>query len=222
MSDDRAYRVVVRFEKDREQFTASVPELGVSASGATRAEAIAQAEEAIDSRLQAVADGEPAPAPIDALAAAPDLTLKLSAGTYRDLAYLAGRDGVAIEALAHELIARGLGYREGMADAAPRERPRAPAPQQAQSQRPHGARDPDAQPDFDPAQRERAPQVRRDGGGGGDRGRRQREGYRPDLDNQANFLEYARSLEKGSGQGVAPGGGNQGGRDRGGRGRGGR
>jgi len=194
-SDDRAYRIVVRFEKDKERFVASVPELEVTGSGVTRAEAIAQAEEALDSRLQAVASGEPVPPPSDVLAPPEALSIKLSASAYRDLAYAASLDRISVEALATELIARGIGYRE-RAGAAPRRPIQARAPFDS-------AADPDAQPTQDPAQR---PQPQRD-----DRGPprgRQREGYRPDLDNQANFMDYVRNNEQGGGN---RGGGNQGG-----------
>ncbi len=219
MSDERAYRVLVRFEKERELFTARVPELDVSGEGATRAEAIAKAEEALESRFQGLADGAKLPEPVDVLPAAPVLSLQLSAATHRDLAYLASQEGLTVEAFAQELIARGLGFREG-ANFGPR-REAAPArPQQPQRAQGGGPRDADAQPDVDPAQRgdrDRGP-PRRD-----DRGpRRGREGYRPDLDNQANFLEYARSLEKGGGGGGGGGGNTRGGGGGGGRGRGGR
>jgi predicted RNase H-like HicB family nuclease len=225
MSDERAYRVVVRFEKEREQFLARVPELDASGSGATRAEAIAQVEQAIESRLQAAADGASVPQPVDALAAAPALTLQLSAGTYRDLAYLASHDNMTVEALAAELISRGIGFREGARGGArgPRQGG-APSPQGQASQRPQ--RDEDAQPAIDPAQRPAAPRGNDRGGndrGGNDRGpRRGRsgEGYRPELDDKANFLEYLRGLEKGGGGAGGGGGGGGGGPGGGGRNRG--
>ena len=187
MTDERAYRVMVRFDQDH--FVARVPELGLSADGATRAEAIAKLEQEVEARIQQAADGEALPPPIDATEVKGTLELRLPQSIVRDLAFFAAQDDSTVEALAAALIARGLGALDG------RGQQRRPAPpRDAERAQPTG----DGQASSRPAERQDR------GGDRGDRprgrgGDRRREGYRPELDDKANFLEYLRGLDKGGG-----------------------
>lgn len=140
------------------------------------------------------------------------MTLTLAGPLYKDLAFYAQRSGMDADAFATQLLAQAIGQLEGR-------RPPRPARPEV-SERPRSAReqqDEDAQPRHHEEQR-------RPGGGGGNRGRGRggrggqgggghgggrREGYRPEMENQADFLAYVRDMEKGGGGG--------GGRGRGGR-----
>jgi hypothetical protein len=210
MTDDRAYRVHVRFDAEAEKFHARAPELELSASGATRADALAALEADIESRFQALADGATLPRPVDAQTFSGELSVKLSQSLRRELAFIAREDGLTPEALAAELIARALGDHRRRGRGAPAPQP-TPAPS-ADAQ----PRDEDAQPGNTQRRDDRGPRhddrgPRGDGRGrGGPRGgnggnggnagggndRRRGEGYRPELDDKANFLEYLRGLEK--------------------------
>ncbi|MFO0723709.1 MAG: hypothetical protein U1E65_08015 [Myxococcota bacterium] len=196
MTDERAYRVVVRFDQDH--FVARVPELGLSAEGPSRAEAIAKLETAVEARIQAAADGEPLPPPIDTKEVSGTLELKLPQSIVRDLAFFAAQDGSSVEALAAALIARGLGAMDGG-----RGQRRGPPPREDRGPPPAAKDGEERQP-----VRNDHPGDRGNDRGGNRRDRRQREGYRPELDDKANFLEYLRGLDKGGGGG---------GRNRGGR-----
>lgn len=188
MSDERAYRVVVRFDQDH--FTARVPELGLTAEGASRGEAITKVEAALAARVAGAADGEPLTPPIDAREVDGTVHLKLPQSIYRDLAFFAAQDNMPVDAFAGALIARGVGALDGGRGQ------RRPAP------RAEGEPNDNA---------DRGPPRGNDRGGDrdGNRRDRRREGYRPELDDKANFLEYLRGLDKGGGGG--------GGRNRGGR-----
>jgi hypothetical protein len=189
MSDERAYRVVVRFDQDH--FTARVPELGLTAEGASRGEAITKVEAALAARVAGAADGEPLTPPIDAREVDGTVHLKLPQSIYRDLAFFAAQDNMPVDAFAGALIARGVGALDGG----------------------RGQRRPAARAEGEPSDNaDRGPPRGNDRGGGdrdGNRRDRRREGYRPELDDKANFLEYLRGLDKGGGGG--------GGRNRGGR-----
>jgi predicted RNase H-like HicB family nuclease len=204
MSDDRAYRIALSFHQERGRFIARVPELGLEAEGETRAQAIADAEAAIERRVEAAAvEGAELPRPVDHEPAAGELHLTLAPQVHRDLIFAARNGRMSPEQLAAQLLALALGASEG----------RSAAPARARA-----PRDGDEQPrerearDHDDARGNRASPApagnRRDGGRDG--GRRRQEGYRPDLDDKANFLAYVRELEKGRGGG----GGGRGGRDR--------
>jgi hypothetical protein len=198
MTDERAYRVIIRFEPGNESFTAQVPELGISETKKSRAEAVAAAEQAIDSAFQTAAAGEALPAPIDSAPVPAEISVKVSDSLYRELLFVARRDGMSVEALATELLARAAGRLE------PGARPprrREPEPRAEAAPAPDG----DEQPRMEERASDRPRGDRGDRGDrGGDRGdrrgpRREREGYRPELDDKANFLEYLRNLEKGGG-----------------------
>ena len=187
MPDDRAYRIQIRFDAATESFTATVPELDLEANAESRADVVEMIESEIDARIQAAADGDPLPEPADVAEVSGELSLEISPPLQRDLLFYANRFGMSPEALAAELIAKGLGGIEGG----------------RQSAR--------------PAREERGGE-RRDGGDDDRRGdrnqgrrRRKREGYRPELDDKSNFMDYLRKLEKGEGGGGRGGGGGGGG-----------
>ena len=170
MADDRAYRVQIRYDAEAETFTASVPELDLLATADSRADAFEGIEAELDARLHAAADGEPLPSPADARPVDGELTVELSPSLHRSLLYFAERAGDTPENLARELISRGVGLLEGRA------LPRASAPTD------ESTRD-DSRGDKKPPRRRRG----------------RREGYHGDMDDQANFMEYVRNLERGGG-----------------------
>ncbi|MBI4818466.1 MAG: hypothetical protein HY791_19525 [Deltaproteobacteria bacterium] len=196
MSDDRAYRVELRFVQEGDgAFIATAKELDLSARGASRADAISALEATIETRLQAAAAGEPLPRPIDVAEVDGKITIQLATALARELAYVAKSSGSTPEAIAAQLVARGL----GAVDARPRREPRRDAPEAAPA-------DAERAPEAGPRDNQRGRNDRGDRGGadrgaaGGDRGRgrdRRREGYRPELDDKANFMEYLRGLDKG-------------------------
>jgi predicted RNase H-like HicB family nuclease len=190
MADDRSYRVQLRFDAGDQTFTATVPELGLSATADTRAEATARIEEALEARVRDAAEqGETLPAPIDLRDVDGQLQLKVSATLHRELLYLAETSGMAVEVLASEMLASAVAESDG------RRGRRGPPPARAAA--PRAPVDEDAQPSHN----ERPDDRGRRGGN------RRREGYQPELENQANFMEHLRNLERG-------GGGGRGGRGR--------
>lgn len=224
MSDDRAYRIVVAYDSEKQSFVARIPELDVETRAATRTEALAEAEIQIEQKIAgSLAENQPLPRPIDTSAAGGTLTVKIADALHRDLLHHARSNEMSAEEYAGQLIARAIGALD-----AGRWRDRGDRWDRS-SQRPAPAqRDPDAQPqarnDDNRGNDNRGPDRGRGddrggrggdrgrgddrGGRGGDRGRGgrgQREGYRPELDDKANFLEYLRGLEKGG-----PGGGGRG------------
>lgn len=219
MTDERAYRVHLRFEQDKGVFTARAPELDLTAQGETRAEAIEKLEDEIESRIQGAAAGDALPPPIDVRELDGTVQLKLSQALARELAFQAQQDGLSVEAFASELIARSLGALEASGRG---QRRRGPRPAGAMAP---GADDGGEGQIAEEGNRSDRPDRGgersgdrggdRGGGRGGDRrgppgpgggGRdRRREGYRPELDDKANFLEYLRGLEKGGGGGPGRG-----------------
>lgn len=119
MADDRSYRIWIRYDAEADEFVGQVPELDVSAVGASRAEAVEGVEAAIDDRLRAAADGEPLPPPADLREVDGQLELEISQGLHRYLVFFAEQSGISVESLATELIAKGVGMLEGLS-AAPR------------------------------------------------------------------------------------------------------
>ena len=183
MAEDRAYRIQLAYQPDEETFLASVPELDVSAAGATRAEAIEKVESELEATFEkAAVDGEELPSPADLNTEAGQVEVELAAPLWRDLQYHAQAQGLEVNELAAQLLGRALGHLNGR----PRRR----------------TKDGDAQPKE---ARESAPaegNAKREGGGrrnnnNRNRNRGRREGYRPDMDDQDNFLAYVRDQEKG-------------------------
>ncbi len=165
MADDRNYRVQIRYDADADEFIASVPELDLTATAPNRADTIEAIEAEIDARMQAAAEGDPLPPPADQREVDGALELEISPQLHRDLIFHAERSKMSVEALACELLARGIGTLEGKSAAAPQ---------------------PEYQPEDDRPRRGR---------------RRNREGYRPELDDKDNFRDYLRRMERGGGGG---------------------
>ena len=200
MADDRAYRISVAFNPERERFSARVPELGIDVEGESRQAAVEAAERGIEAKFEATAvEGAELPPPADADPVPAELTLILAPQVYRELAHQARLGRTTVEQLAAQLVALGA------SGAAP-----ARAPRPTETQRPQRA----AQGDGEQPPRRDAG----DRGGGNDRGgnragrsgganqNRRREGYRPELEDKANFLAYVREMEKGGGRGGGGGG----------------
>jgi len=210
------YRVIVTFDGERKLFVARAPELEhCTAEGATRAEAIAKAEEEIDAQLANMLSHGSTPArAVDEEIFSGEVSAKISKGLHRDLTYLARTEGVELDHLVGELLASALEARRHT------QRAQRSGNRQPTESMPHdniGNR----------AAYEGGGGQRRGGFGGGGRG------YSPQiLDDRANFIEYVRGLENGGfqqrggggggGGGGAPGGprNNDGGRRRRGRDRG--
>ena len=181
MADDRAYRVLVSFDKESSVYRARVPELELDVEADTRAEALQKAEAAIEAKIDEVAQsGEELPYPADgAEVAGGPITISLAPMVMRDLTYFASRNEMTIEELAAQMVARSVAQ---LVSPRPDQRSRPP-------------RRDDEQP-----QEDRQERPRDDGGRG--RGRRdKREGYRPDLEDKSNWLAYLREQEKGGGGG---------------------
>lgn len=201
MSDDRAYRLLVSHDPEKKDFVARIPELDVEARAATRAEAVTEAEHALEQLVAgALEDKRSLPSPLDLASYEGALALKLSAPLARDLAHHAKNSGMSAEELATQLLARAIGALDGGSFRRSRNDDR---PQQSQAPREHNDGD-----DRGNRGNDRGPERGNDRGGndrGGNRGPggpnrgRQREGYRPELDDKANFMEYVRGLEKGGG-----------------------
>jgi hypothetical protein len=189
MADDRVYRFHVHYVPETERFLALAPELGVEAEGETRAEALEKLEAEVDAEIERVAvEGGQLPKPADLAMEAGTLELELAAPLYRDLLTHATAQGLEPEALALQLLTRALGRLEGRG-----------GPRRA---RVRGAEAPAEAPERASAEEEAPPKEGGKEGGGrrkkNKRGRR-REGYRPDMEDQANFLAYIRDQERGGG-----------------------
>lgn len=206
MADDRAYRIQLVFDAANEAYHALVPELDIDARAETRAEAIAAAEAAIEARVEEVAtSGEALPAPVDATPPEPaEVTLQLNGALYRELTFQAQRAELEVEDLLLQLIAQGVGNLEGR------------RPPRGNRNKPKQAKPADEAPEpGNEAEGEERARNDQEGGRGRGRGRggrggnrggnrggggRRGEGYRPEMENQADFLAYVRDMEKGGGR----------------------
>ena len=108
------YRVVLSFDSGRKVFVARAPELDpCSAEGPTRQEAIAHLEEEIDAQLaNMLAHGGTPPRSVDEEEFTGELTLKVSKGLHRELAYTARHEGIDVAQLVSELVAGALAERK--------------------------------------------------------------------------------------------------------------
>lgn len=186
MSADRPYRLIVAWDRQKKTFVARAPELDLRASAATRTEAIAEVEELIDQRVAEASElGESLPEPAEIREIGDAVSVKLAEPVHRDLLFHARASGLQPEELAAQLLVRGLAALDGARPVRTRgtEGRGEEGQPEANSERPGPPRGPR--------------EDRDDGRGRGPRGRR--EGYRPELDDKANFLEYLRGLEKGGG-----------------------
>ncbi len=110
MTDDRSYRIILKFRAKDESFSAEVPELDVSVNAKTRGEALTLAEEAIDSQVeQRAVEGEELPAPIDNEATPESISVKLAAPIYHELLFTARKTDSDPGHVAAQMIALALG-----------------------------------------------------------------------------------------------------------------
>ena len=172
MADERAYRIQISYNPESEIFQAQAPELALEETGETRSEAISALEDAIDARMISAAEGEDLPEPFDVQEIAESIEITLAPQLLRDLNYYAKRAKTDVEGLATQLISYGIGKLAG----------------KTHFEKSASSEDSDRSPKRE---------NRRQGG----RRRGRRENPRRDIDNQANFLEYVRDLEKGKGGG---------------------
>ncbi|MEK6607818.1 MAG: toxin-antitoxin system HicB family antitoxin [Myxococcota bacterium] len=174
------YRVMVFHDREKGSFTARAPELErCEATAATRTEAVAKLEEEIDAQMHNMrAAGHPPPAPVEDQAAfSGELKLRVPSGLHRDLVWLARAEGVPLEQIATDLLARGVearGYGRAAAGA--------------------GA----GAGERDGARGGSQNRAGRDGQGAR---------YHGIMDDRANFIEYVRGLESGGGRGGRRGSG---------------
>ncbi|MGF1509066.1 MAG: hypothetical protein ACFB9M_06140 [Myxococcota bacterium] len=176
MSDDRSYRAVTTYDSEAEVFVARFPELELEGRGASRAEAAQQLEAALEARVEeAAVSGQSLPPAAHDIGEARTIELRLAPILSQDLHHLARAMGLEPRDLALQLVSRGIGQLLG-------------------------AQPPPAEPDRGREARSEDKGAQRNDRGSRGRGRR-REGYRPDMEDQANFLAYVRDMEKGGGRG---------------------
>ena len=192
MADDRAYRILLQFDGEHERFRARVPELDIDANGGTRAEALEAAESAIEAEYEAAAtddeSGKALPPPVDVQDVPESLTVQLSVAIARELKYHADRSKMTSEALAEQLLSRAVGLLN--VGLRPPPRPRTEKAAEAEKQ-------PNSEGNERNDRNDRGGRNNSNNKGRG-RGRGRRgEGYRPEIEDQANFLAYVRDMEKG-------------------------
>ncbi len=199
MADDRVYRILVSYQPEDSVFLARAPELDIAVEADTRGEAVQKAEEAIEALVEQTAvEGEPLPGPVDLAAEGGELNIKLSPLVYRDLLNAAKGSGMNADELAEQLLVRAIGELVGGA-----KRPRKPK-KVVEGEAKEGQEKAEGEEKAEGDQKNTRNKGRGRGKGRrdtnennrGGRGRR-REGYRPDMDDQANFLAYVREQEKG-------------------------
>jgi predicted HicB family RNase H-like nuclease len=107
------YRLQVIYDSNKEQFVASVPELGdIKVSGTTRTEALAAAEAEVEKAFrQAAENGSELPKPIDQAEFSGQINLEVSPSLHRELTFLAKRDAVEMNQLCSELLSAGVSIR---------------------------------------------------------------------------------------------------------------
>ncbi len=172
------YRVTVQYDSDRKTFVASVLELEhCRAEGATRAEAIAKAEEEIDAQLaNMLSHGSTPPRALDEEQFTGEFSLKISKQLHRDLAFFARNEGVDLSHAAGEMLAAAIDARK------------------------QGRGRPGSRPSEESGNRHSGANE-----SGPRRGGYGRSSYSPALDDRANFIEYVRGLEQSQGQAHGPG-----------------
>ena len=190
MADDRAYRILLQFDSEHERFNARVPELDIEATGENRAAALEAAESAIEAKYEAAAtDRVELPRPVDVREVAEEISVQLAAPLARELQFHADRSKMSADALAEQLLVRAIGLLN--VGLRPPPRPRAEKPAEGDKAESEGNE-----------KNERQERGGRKGGRGRGRGGhgRRGEGYRPEIEDQANFLAYVRDMEKGGGR----------------------
>ena len=184
MADDRAYRILVQFDEEQERFYARVPELELEVTGESRSEALEAAEAEIEAKFEeaAVDGGSQLPPPVDISEVDDSVTIQLAQPLARELAYHAARSKMSPETFAQQLLVRSIGLLNVGLKPPPRPRTEKPAAE--------------GEPQKAKESSDRQAGGRKNRGRGG-RGAGRREGYRPEIEDQANFLAYVRDMEKG-------------------------
>jgi predicted RNase H-like HicB family nuclease len=109
--DSRKYRIVMRFDSEKDKFIANVPELpGCDVEGDSWEELTQTLDEAVKSKLKTI---EYPPTPLDEHEWSGKLELNISKSLHRELEFLSKNDEITPEELAMELISEGLGRRYG-------------------------------------------------------------------------------------------------------------
>lgn len=192
MADDRAYRVLIQYIPEDGSFVAQSPELDLKAVATTRAEAIESLEREIDEAIQKAAnEGEKLRRPIDVATESGEVTLKLASPIWKDLLFHAESQKLEPAELAAQILGRGLSHLDGRRRKyRSNDNTSAPAPESSENK--------EAEASSEAPQRsERKEGGPRHNNRSRGRGRGRREGYRPDMDDQANFLAYVRDQERG-------------------------
>ena len=183
--DQHRYRVVLRYDQEKQQFHARAPELEhCSAEGATPEAALAALNEEIAAQIQNMQEaGQRPPRPVDEQEWGGELTLKLSSSLRRELEYLAHLEELPVNQIAGEPLGKAIEHR---LEERPRRR-RGPAPVAGAPEPPVDEAAEDQPPPRHDDEPRRGPDRR-----GGNRDR-----YHAIMDDRANFIEYVRSLETG-------------------------
>jgi predicted HicB family RNase H-like nuclease len=117
------YRILLSYQNEKERFIARIPELDVSAEASTRAEALAKAEEALETAFRKAAeDGTEMPPPIDDSEFSGKLEIQVSPSLHRELTFLASQEGVEFNQIASEILSSAVASRTKS-----RQRPQQPA-----------------------------------------------------------------------------------------------
>src|SRR5262249_50912083 len=166
------YRIVVSWDAEKKTFTARVPELGqCQAEGASRAEAIARAEEEITAQLANMREhgGQPPPS-IDEKELGGTFQVKVSKSMHRELEWMAHNEGAGRDQLCGELLAQATeARRAARLGGRNHQPPRVPSP-------PEGPDDRGNRLDTRPRGSNYGPR------------------YHQVMDDRASFLEYVRGL----------------------------
>ena len=190
MADERAYRIQLQYVPEDETYLCRVPELDLRLEADTRAEALQKAEALIEETVEKAAVAEERlPRPIDIRNEGSKLELELAAPVARDLEYHARAQGISTQSLALQLLTRSLAQLE-----ARNQRRVKPMVTAEESEKPQSSESTEQTSQADNRGKKDNRRTRHN------RGRR-REGYRPDMEDQANFLAYVREQERGGGRG---------------------
>lgn len=107
------YRILVVYDSEKEKFVASVPELqNLKLMGDTRAEALAKAEEEIETAFRKAAEeSSELPSPVDGVEYSGGLSISVSPTLHRNLIFTARQEGIELDQLASELLSTALAER---------------------------------------------------------------------------------------------------------------
>jgi len=134
------YRIIVSYSEAKQAFVAQAPELEhCEAEAPSRAEAIAKLEEEMAAQLENIdGQGIEVPRPLEDIDFDGALSVKVSPALHRELAFMAKADGIELDSLLVELLARGVSQRwSGARGGRPREGGRPSRQQEGQGSRYH-------------------------------------------------------------------------------------